>query len=362
MSTVEVADAESDRSAGSGPIRLEVDHVRMVAADPEAEAGRLVKGFGLAELGRAESDAGQLIAVGRNDVRLLITSPGLEDGATASHSRHGDGVFDIALRSRDVEADFAAAVAGGAVGVAVPSVRGGVRSATVLGVADLRHTLVERTGDADPWTLPGLGPVARPSPSGADTALVGIDHFALCVPAGELQSTADFYRRTLGLATVFTEHVVVGRQAMNSLVVQSAPGGLTLTMLEPDTSRDPGQIDAFLAGHDGAGIQHIAFSCPDIVRAVAEMSDRGVEFLTTPAAYYDQLPERMWLRRHTLAQLRDLSLLADKDHDGQLYQIFTRSTHPRGTLFFEVIERQGATTFGSGNIRALYEAVAAGRR
>ena len=187
--------------------------------------------------------------------------------------------------------------------------------------------------------------------------LLGIDHFAVCLNAGDLGPTVAFYERALGFRQIFEEHIVVGAQAMNSTVVQSASGAVTLTLIEPDRRADPGQIDDFLKEHHGAGVQHIAFNSDDAVRAVKALSRRGVEFLKTPEAYYNMLGERITLETHTLDALRATNVLADEDHGGQLFQIFTASTHPRRTLFFEVIERQGAKTFGSSNIKALYEAV-----
>jgi 4-hydroxymandelate synthase len=152
---------------------------------------------------------------------------------------------------------------------------------------------------------------------------------------------------------------LVGDQAMNSKVVQSRSREVTLTLIEPDTSRTPGQIDRFLKNHGGPGVQHVAFRSLNIVRSVRTMRSNGAEFLKTPSAYYRLLADRLELSRYTAADLGELGILADEDHAGQLFQIFTRSTHPRGTVFVEVIERLGATTFGSGNIRALYEAVEA---
>jgi len=144
---------------------------------------------------------------------------------------------------------------------------------------------------------------------------------------------------------------------MDSKVVQSRSGAVTFTLIEPDLSQQPGQIDDFLRNHGGAGVQHIAFAAEDIVKAVGLITSRGVEFLDTPASYYSLLPRRLRLARHTVDELQGLNVLVDEDHDGQLFQIFSRSVHPRNTLFLEVIERLGARTFGSGNIKALYEAV-----
>jgi 4-hydroxymandelate synthase len=206
------------------------------------------------------------------------------------------------------------------------------------------------------WTS-GTSPVSRRV---ADLAgLLEVDHFALCLKADQLEPTVEFYQRVLDFDMTFAEKIVVGDQAMNSKVVQSRSREVTLTLIEPDASRAPGQIDRFLKNHGGPGVQHVAFTSLNIVRSIGTLRSNGVEFLTTPPAYYRLLADRLELSRYTAEDLSELGILADEDHAGLLFQVFTRSAHPRGTLFFEVIERLGATTFGSGNIRALYEAVEA---
>jgi 4-hydroxymandelate synthase len=201
--------------------------------------------------------------------------------------------------------------------------------------------------DLDDRTEPGL--------------LHDLDHFAVCLEPGQLDSTVQFYEQVLDFRMIFVERITVGSQAMNSKVVQSVSGQVTLTLIEPDTVGEPGQIDDFVRDHGGAGVQHLAFSTNDIVRAVGTLRDRGLKFLTTPDSYYELLSRRLQLAAHGTRELHELNVLVDEDHDGQLFQIFTRSTHPRRTMFFEIIERLGARTFGSGNIKALYEAVEAER-
>jgi 4-hydroxymandelate synthase len=184
-----------------------------------------------------------------------------------------------------------------------------------------------------------------------------LDHVALCVPAGELIPTVRFYERVLGFKQIFEEYIEVGVQAMNSRVVQSPSAGVTLTILEPDTSRMPGQIDDFLRAHDGAGVQHLALRTDDIATSVRTLSERGIGFLTTPVSYYDELLVRLGHVGLPVDTLRELNVLVDQDNEGELFQIFAQSVHPRRTFFFEVIERRDALTFGSANIKALYQAV-----
>ena len=235
-------------------------------------------------------------------------------------------------------------------------------TASIVGFGDVTHTFIQRLPSTDAHALPGLVPSAGSTVGTEEsTGLRAIDHFAVCLEAGQLLPTVTYYEQVLDFRTMFSERIIVGQQVMDSIAVQSLSGTFRLTLLEPDLSQDSGQIDQFLKDHGGPGIQHIAFAADDIAREVSGLGAAGVEFLRTPGAYYDHMPQRLVPVRHSIERLRELSILADQDQDGQLFQIFTRSVHPRGTLFFEIIERFGARTFGSANIKALYCAVEAER-
>ncbi|MFJ9472536.1 4-hydroxyphenylpyruvate dioxygenase [Streptomyces caniferus] len=339
---------------------LSIDHVTLYVEDLDATAREFTRAYGLGVYATAERPGEvKSVAIGRGHIRLVLTQALPGDHPAAIFTRqHGDGVADIALTTPDVASAFVEAVRRGARPVAEPAEDDGVITATIAGFGDVQHTFVQRREGAVCRHLPGFTPVNNRE-SEVDSGLLEIDHFAVCLDAGQLRPTVEFYEQILGFRNTFTERIVVGAQAMDSEVVQSSSGAVTLTLIEPDTSREPGQIDHFIKNHGGPGVQHIAFRTEDIVRSVGAMSDRGVEFLTTPAAYYRMLGDRMQLTWHSTRELCALNILADEDYEGQLFQIFTRSMHSRMTLFFEVIERAGATTFGSGNIKALYEAVEA---
>ncbi|MDL4820242.1 4-hydroxyphenylpyruvate dioxygenase [Actinomadura opuntiae] len=343
---------------------MSIDHLRFYVTDVDAGVRHFAGGYGFRPYADAGSAAdGRSAALGAHGIRLVLTAPPDGDHPGAAYlSRHGDGVADIALGVPDARAAYARAVASGARPVAAPIERDGFVTATIGAFGDTVHTFVQRPAGAGARSLPGLP--ARPGSAGEDgpdTGLFEVDHIAVCVEAGELEGTVEFYRRALGFEMIFTEHIAVGAQAMVTTVVQSPSGEVTLTLIEPDASRAAGQINDFLKVHDGPGVQHVAFATPDITRTVRTMGDAGVDFLTTPDSYYRLLPGRLTVARHTVPRLRELNVLVDEDHDGQLFQIFTRSAHPRGTLFFEVIERLGSRSFGSGNIRALYRAVESAR-
>jgi 4-hydroxymandelate synthase len=229
-----------------------------------------------------------------------------------------------------------------------------VTTAEVTGFGDVVHRLVQRTGPRTEF-LPGVFRMSDVD-SSAPALLNVIDHFAVCVPAGELETTVRHYEDVFGFSTIFEEYIEVGEQGMASKVVQSPSKLITLTLIEPDTSRERGQIDDFLQWHGGAGVQHVAFTTDGISATVGALAARGVRFPSAPPAYYDALAERVTDLAVPVAELRAAGVLVDRDHWGQLLQIFTESMHVRRTLFLEIIERRGALTFGSGNIRALYEA------
>jgi 4-hydroxymandelate synthase len=338
---------------------VRVDHIHFYVADMAAALNWLVDGYGFAVYSVASEETAdrRSAALGKDQIRLLVTQPlASHHPAVAYLARHGDGVADIALRVDDATAAFEAAVRRGARPVSAPDGADGIVTASVLGFGDVVHTFVQRPAGGDERALPGLTPVPAPEPA-RETGLREVDHFAVCVEDGTMADTVAFYEQVLDFKEIFTERITIGPQAITTTVVQSRSGAVTLTLIEPDATLEPGHVADFLASHGGAGVQHIAFTADDIVRAIGLIEFRGVEFLSTPDAYYSLLEGRLDLSRYSVAELREHNVLVDQDHYGQLFQIFARSTHPRETFFFEVIERMGARTFGSGNIKALYEAV-----
>jgi 4-hydroxymandelate synthase len=343
-----------------------IDHVEFCVGDVDEFAAPLIDAYGFGVHGRGGPEtglAGQrtlLLRLGR--IQLLLRS-GLtpDDPAAIYVARHGDGVAAIGFGTDDVAGAFHHALAGGSEPLAEPSFssRGSVRvgTATVTGLGDIVHRFVERSGPGDEFA-PGEVDMVVPRPAASPAPLLeAIDHVALCVPAGELAPAVQHYQRSLGLSEIFDERIEVGGQAMLSKVVQDSAAQVTFTLLEPDRTREPGQIDEFLASHQGPGVQHLAFRAASIADAVRALSDRGVSFLIAPDGYYQVLEERLGSTAIPVATLQELNVLADRDRWGQMFQIFARSTHERHTFFFELIERRGALTFGTKNIKALYEAL-----
>lgn len=321
-----------------------IDHVEWYVNDLEKSVAALRHDFGFRVAGpgpdRGSGCRSMLLRHGQ--IMLLLTAAVAESHPAAEFvRRHGDGVATIAFRTDDVRAAFEMAVAGGAEPIAAPA----SGTAVVSGFGDVTHRFVER---ADAAPIPA---------DDGDGLLTALDHVAVCLPAGQVDETVRLYGDAFGLRQVFDERIEVSGQAMLSKVVQDKTGTVTFTLIEPDPALEPGQIDAFLEAHGGAGVQHLAFRTEDIVGAIRTLADRGVGFLTAPPGYYRMLLPRLGTVAKPVSELEELHVLADRDRWGELFQIFTRSTHERHTFFLELIERQGARTFGSGNIRALYEAL-----
>jgi 4-hydroxymandelate synthase len=343
---------------------LDIDHIELFVSDAHQVGRRICADWGFRVMGHGGPDTGlpgqRSVLLGQGGIRMLLTT-GLHADHPASQfvARHGDGVAVIAFGSDDTASTFAKAVAGGARTIAEPRVYEGgdatVVTAEVSSFGDVTHRLVERHGSGREF-LPNAIAMVTGVESDSGDMLQIIDHAAVCLSAGELDSTVAFYEKVFGFSVIFEEYIEVGAQGMQSKVVQSPLGGATFTLIQPDISRRPGQIDDFLAWHDGSGVQHIALRTTDIVHTVATITARGVGFAETPDSYYDVLEERLGAIDVPVEALRPFGILVDRDHWGQMYQIFATSAHIRRTFFWEVIDRHGARTFGTNNIPALYAA------
>jgi 4-hydroxyphenylpyruvate dioxygenase len=231
-----------------------------------------------------------------------------------------------------------------------------VRLASIAAYGETIHTFVERADYAGPH-LPGF----RGVDGGADSGLfVAIDHIVGNVELGAMDEWVGFYERVMGFTEMlhFTDDdISTEYSALMSKVVSGGDGRVKFPINEPAEGLRKSQIDEYLEYHDGAGVQHIAIETLDIVGTVRKLRRRGVRFLRTPDTYYDELPERVTAVRDQVDELRALGILADRDDEGYLLQIFTRPVGDRPTVFFEIIERHGSRGFGAGNFKALFEAI-----
>jgi 4-hydroxyphenylpyruvate dioxygenase len=229
--------------------------------------------------------------------------------------------------------------------------------ASIRTYGETLHSFVDRSRYEGPF-LPGYSPAS--GGDGGGVGLVGIDHIVGNVERGRMQEWVGYYEEVFGMremihfsdADIATEY-----SALMSKVVSDGEGKVKFPINEPAEGRRRSQIDEYLEFHGGAGAQHIAVTTDDIVGTVAAMRERGIEFLATPDAYYDETPERVGEIAESLEDLRRLGILVDRDDDGYLLQTFTKPVGDRPTMFYEVIQRHGARGFGQGNFKALVEAV-----
>jgi 4-hydroxyphenylpyruvate dioxygenase len=296
-------------------------------------------------------------------IRFVLTSPLLGTSEIARHvAHHGDGVRVIALSVPDAEHAYRFAVRHGARGVREPweesDEKGRVRMSTIATYGDTLHTFVQRDGYEGAF-LPGFA--ATDEPDGSDSGLlVGVDHVVGNVELGRLDEWVSYYERVFGMTEMlhFSDRdISTEYSALMSKVMADGKGRVKFPINEPAEGKRKSQIEEFLEYYGGPGAQHVALATTDIVRTVTELRKRGVRFLQTPDSYYDELPGRIGEIDEDLADLRQLGILADRDDEGYLLQIFTATLGDRPTLFLEVIERHGARGFGEGNFKALFEAI-----
>jgi 4-hydroxymandelate synthase len=331
---------------------LEIEYLELYVEDHKASVDYFVDGLGFSSAGVCDGPDFSSTLLRQGETQMIVTSgPATHDYVGA----HGDGFAVIAIGCDDPARICESAAEAGA----RTDVDDSGYSLWVPGLENVRHVFLRRPGtrtrqvpDGRDWT-----PAESVRESSHSVAIRTIDHLAVCLEAGTLHTIADFYMNVLDFERYSGEYVDVGGNAMDSIVVRSDSGRVTLTLIEPDLVKGAGQLDDFLAKNNGPGIQHVAFLLDDIFTGVAERRATGIEFLTTPDAYYDMLPEREPGLADEVPRLREARVLADQDEWGRILQVFTKSPYPRRTLFYELIERRGARGFGSANIRALYEAV-----
>jgi 4-hydroxyphenylpyruvate dioxygenase len=267
-------------------------------------------------------------------------------------------VKDIAFTVNDAASAFEETVKRGARPVMEPTRlgdNGHVIKATIATYGDTVHSFVQRDAD-DGDFLPDFRPIEH-RPTAPSTFLSAIDHVAIGVEHGKLDQWVDFYKDVLGFCQSHQDDVSTEQSAMNSKVVQNKSGQIKFPMMEPAAGKRKSQIEEYLAFYRGSGVQHVAFLSRDILKTVEAIRSTGIEFLQTPHTYYEALPERIRNLDEDIAALRNLNILVDREADGYLLQVFTKPLHVRPTMFMEIIQRKGARGFGSGNIKALFEAV-----
>ncbi|MGZ8455776.1 MAG: 4-hydroxyphenylpyruvate dioxygenase [Gemmatirosa sp.] len=304
----------------------------------------------------------------QDKIRLVLTTPIRPDAsdeaaAIADHIfRHGDGVRDLALWVDDARDAFEKAVARGAVPVHAPRVErdehGEVVLASFRTYGETIHSLVERRNYTGPF-LPGFRAVT-PTYNPPSVGLKYVDHCVGNVELGKMNTWVDFYAHVMGFRNLLTfddEDINTEYSSLMSKVMANGNDRIKFPINEPAKGKKKSQIDEYLDFYGGPGVQHMALATDDIVRTVTELRARGVEFLSTPTSYYEQLETRVGKIDEPLEVLAQHGILVDRDPDGYLLQIFTKPVEDRPTVFYEIIQRKGAKSFGKGNFKALFEAI-----
>jgi 4-hydroxyphenylpyruvate dioxygenase len=276
--------------------------------------------------------------------------------------RHGDGVRDLALWVDDARGAWEIAMERGARSAGEPRVlrdeRGEVVVAAIETYGDTIHSLVERRG-YEGLFLPGFVPV-EPRYQPAGVGLQYVDHCVGNVELGQMNRWVAYYADVMGFRNLLTfddRDISTEYSALMSKVMANGNERIKFPINEPAQGKKKSQIDEYLEFYGGPGVQHIAVATDDILGTVTALRDRGVEFLTVPTSYYDELQGRVGTIDEPVDALAALGILADRDPDGYLLQIFTKPVEDRPTVFYEIIQRKGARSFGKGNFRALFEAI-----
>ena len=301
-------------------------------------------------------------------IRFVFTTairPDVSDdaGRIAEHVQtHGDGVRDIALWVDDARDAFAKAVERGAEPVREPAVlrddHGEIVIASFKIYGDTIHSLVERKNYTGLF-MPGYVSVSpHYAPSGV--GLQYVDHCVGNVQLGKMNHWVEFYSHVMGFRNLLTfddKTISTEYSSLMSKVMANGNDRIKFPINEPAQGKRKSQIDEYLDAYQGPGVQHMALASDDIIKTVTTLRDRGVEFLTIPTTYYDELQGRLGKIDEDVKSLARLGILVDRDPDGYLLQIFTKPVQDRPTVFFEIIQRKGAKSFGAGNFKALFEAI-----
>ena len=299
----------------------------------------------------------------QNKIRLVLTAPMGPDGEIAEHvRRHGDGVRDLALWVDDARDAYTKAIERGAESAYEPRVArdddGEIVSAGIKIYGDTIHSFVERKNYRGTF-FPGFQ-LRQPRYQAAPAGLLHVDHCVANVQLGKMNEWIGFYERVMGFKNLISfddADISTEYSSLMSKVMANGNERIKFPINEPAKGKKKSQIDEYLDFYGGPGVQHLALATNDIIKTVTTLRDRGVEFLAAPTTYYADLQKRVGKIDEPIDQLEELGILVDRDPDGYLLQIFTKPVEDRPTVFYEIIQRKGAKSFGAGNFKALFEAI-----
>ncbi|MFT4787096.1 MAG: 4-hydroxyphenylpyruvate dioxygenase [Cyclobacteriaceae bacterium] len=343
------------------------DYLELYVSNARQAAHYYQTAFGFQPLAHAGLETGIRDRVSyvliQDKIRLVLTSP-LKSGTDIGRhiDQHGDGVKIVAMWVDDARNAYNTAVERGAKSYLTPTVEkdkdGEIVKAGIHTYGETIHMFIERKNYNGPF-LPGYrhwNPDYKPAAIG----LKYVDHMVGNVEIGQMNEWVKFYEDVMGFRQIVSfddKDISTKFTALMSKVMSNGNGRIKFPINEPAPGLKKSQIDEYLDFYEGAGIQHIAVATDNVIETVKELQSRGIEFLRVPTTYYDVLEERVGKIDEDIESLRELGILVDRDDEGYLLQIFTKPVEPRPTMFFEIIQRKGATSFGKGNFKALFEAI-----
>jgi 4-hydroxyphenylpyruvate dioxygenase len=296
-------------------------------------------------------------------ITFVFTTALVPESPVADHVKlHGDGVKFVALWVDDARKSFEETTSRGAKAYMEPKVLSDAQGEVVMSgihtYGDTVHLFVERSRYNGPF-LPGFiawEPEYRPEPVG----LKYVDHMVGNVGWGEMNTWVNFYANVMGFSQLISfddKDISTEYTALMSKVMSNGNGRIKFPINEPAEGRKKSQIEEYIDFYRGAGVQHVAMATDNIIHTVSELKRRGVEFLYVPSTYYDTVLDRVGEIDEDLAPLKELGILIDRDDEGYLLQLFTKPVEDRPTVFYEIIQRKGAKSFGKGNFQALFESI-----
>jgi len=345
------------------------DYVELYVGNAKQAAHFYKTAFGFQELAYAGLETGLRDRVSyvlvQDKIRLVLTSPFDPESQISDHlRRHGDGVKVIALWVDDARKAYEETTKRGAKSYLEPTVskdeHGEIVRAGIHTYGETVHVFVERKNYKGVF-MPGFvkwETEYRP----ASTGLKYIDHMVGNVELGAMNTWSKFYEEVMGFANLVTfddKDISTEYTALMSKVMTNGNGRIKFPINEPAKGKKKSQVEEYLDFYYGPGCQHIAVATNNIVFTISEMRKRGVEFLYVPGTYYDTVKDRVGIIEEDLEELKKWGIMVDRDEDGYLLQIFTKPVEDRPTLFFEIIQRKGAKSFGKGNFQALFESIEA---
>jgi 4-hydroxyphenylpyruvate dioxygenase len=343
------------------------DHIEFYVGNAKQAAYYYQHAFGFELVAYAGPETGirdrASYVLQQGKVRFVLTTALQPDHEITRHvAQHGDGVKVLALWVDDAEKSYYETMSRGAKSHTEPHTisddNGEVKISAIHTYGDTIHKFVERKNYNGPF-LPGF----KAAKSNFKTKPVGfevVDHCVGNVELGKMNEWVKFYEDVMGFKMIITfddKDISTEYSALMSKVVSNGNGFVKFPINEPAEGKKKSQIDEYLEFYHGAGVQHMAILTNDIIDTVTELKERGVEFLTVPSTYYTDLLDRVGKIDEDLETLSKLGILVDRDDEGYLLQLFTKPVEDRPTVFFEIIQRKGAKSFGKGNFKALFEAI-----